>query len=76
MADDDTPADDTPDAELTDAVEDALDPARHDAVMSVWQQVVLGRLDHPRTSDDPGITRDVDELRRRIDEDEPPEEQP
>ncbi|WP_433802194.1 hypothetical protein [Actinomycetospora sp. CA-084318] len=59
-----------PGPELSDAVEDALRPATHDAVMAVWQQVVLGRLDRERP------VREDDELLRRLYEGERPEDPP
>ncbi|MEJ2871971.1 hypothetical protein WCD74_29725 [Actinomycetospora sp. OC33-EN08] len=65
------PEDTDPDAALSDAVEDALKPAQHDAVMAVWQRVVLGRLDRgdgPPTEDE--------EILRRIYERERPEDPP
>ncbi|GLZ55683.1 hypothetical protein [Actinomycetospora sp. NBRC 106378] len=48
-----------PGPDLSDAVEDALRPAKHDAVMAVWQQVVLGRLDRdrPRPEEDEALRR-------------------
>ena len=59
-----------PGPDLSDAVEDALRPAKHDAVMAVWQQVVLGRLDRdrPRSEDE--------EVLRRFYEGERPEDPP
>ena len=62
--------DDELDPELSAAVDEAVEPARHDAVMAVWQQVVLGRLEHPGTSPD------VDELHRRLREEEQPPDDP
>jgi hypothetical protein len=59
-----------PEPELSEAVEDALRPARHDAVMAVWQQVVLRRLDRERP---PG---EDDELLRRLYEGERPDDPP
>lgn len=64
------PEPDDPGAELSDAVEDALRPATHDAVMAVWQQVVLGRLDRDRP------TGEDDEILRRLYEGERPEDPP
>ncbi|WP_018332680.1 hypothetical protein [Actinomycetospora chiangmaiensis] len=57
-------------AELSDAVEDALRPATHDAVMAVWQQVVLGRLDRDRP------VREDDEILRRLYDGERPDDPP
>ncbi|MDL5159835.1 hypothetical protein [Actinomycetospora termitidis] len=61
---------DQTDAALSDAVEDALKPAQHDAVMALWQRVVLGRLDRggPPTEDE--------ELLRRLYEGERPDDPP
>ena len=58
-----------PHDELSAAVEDALAPAKHDSVMAIWQQVVLGRLDrgHPQQDEE---TREA--LRRLYGETDPP----
>lgn len=59
-----------PHDELSAAVEDALAPAKHDSVMAIWQQVVLGRLDRGLPQQDEE-TREA--LRRLYGETEPPE---
>ncbi|GAA4856904.1 hypothetical protein GCM10023201_59270 [Actinomycetospora corticicola] len=56
-----------PGPELSDAVEDALRPATHDAVMAVWQRVVLGRLDRGQP------VGEEEEILRRLYEGERPE---
>ena len=58
-----------PHDELSEAVEDALAPAKHDSVMAIWQQVVLGRLDRGQPSQDEE-TREA--LRRLYGETDPP----
>ncbi|MCD2186889.1 hypothetical protein [Actinomycetospora soli] len=57
--------------ELADAVEDALRPATHDAVMAVWQRVVLGRLDRGQP-----VGEDEEILRRLYDGERPDEPPP
>lgn len=57
-----------PDDELAGAVEDALAPARHDAVMAIWQRTVLGRLDHPGTVP---LDEETERLRRLRDGEDP-----
>ncbi|MFC5061741.1 hypothetical protein [Actinomycetospora atypica] len=59
-----------PDDRLSEAVEDALGPAKHDSVMAIWQQVVLGRLDRGQPQQDEE-TREA--LRRLYGQTDPPE---
>lgn len=74
MPDDEAPQPDAPQPEpddrLSDAVEDALAPAKHDSVMAIWQQVVLGRLDRGQPQQDEE-TREA--LRRLYGETDPPD---
>jgi hypothetical protein len=76
--DDRAPDDSTPDA-LRDAVDEAVEPARQEAIMRVWQSVMMTNVESvrpPRDDDDP--VRRLYDLGRpeNLDDPDPDDEPP